>query len=144
MVGGGVGAGVARPQQPSQRFARRDIGAVQEAVERVEAEGVLPGRGGVLLLGVGNDHGGVEVQHQLFGKVGRRAGPPGRRPRSRPPGTQKARCSSETLSSTRQAVGSEATGPNKAGWSRRPLSPDIDVAPSAIDTARSASTWPGK
>ena len=39
------------------------------------------------------------------------------------PARKTARCSSETLSSTRQAVGSEATGPNKAGWSRSASQP---------------------
>ena len=65
VVGGSVGAGVARPQQPRQGFARGHIGAVQEAVQRVKTEGFLPGRGGTLFFGVGDDDRGIEVEHQL-------------------------------------------------------------------------------
>ena len=67
MVGCGVRAGVARPQQPGQGFARRHLGAVQEAVEGVMAERVLPGGGGVLFFGMGDHDSRVEVERQLPG-----------------------------------------------------------------------------
>ena len=46
-------------------------------------------------------------------------------------------------SSTRHAVGSDATDPNRSGWSRSTLRSDRLVPPSATITARSTSTRPG-
>ncbi len=54
------------------------------------------------------------------------------------------RWSSETRSSTRHAVDVEATGPKSTGWSRRDLRSLMESAPSAMATARSANTVPGK
>jgi hypothetical protein len=48
-----------------------------------------------------------------------------------------------TLSTTRHAVGSEATSPNKRGWSRSVRRCRNASPPSAIDTAKSTGTWPG-
>ena len=44
---------------------------------------------------------------------------------------------------TRHAVGSDATAPNRSGWSRSTLRSDRLVPPSATITARSTSTRPG-
>ena len=93
VIGGGVGAGVARTQQPRQRLPTGHVGTVQEAEQGMEPEGLLPGRGGVLLLTVRHGDGGVEVQPQLpaqraevgAGTGGPRPGP-GRRPRGTDPG----------------------------------------------------------
>jgi hypothetical protein len=48
--------------------------------------------------------------------------------------------SAATRSSTRQAVGAEATGPNSSGWSRRAARSLKQSPPSASTTARSRST----
>jgi hypothetical protein len=50
---------------------------------------------------------------------------------------------SPRASSSRQQVESEATDPNRAGWSARTAMSLIASAPSAIATARSTSTRPG-
>ena len=65
VVGGGVRPGVARAQQPGQRFA----GGVEEAQQRVVAERLLPGLGRRLLLGVAEHDRGVQVQDQTRGSV---------------------------------------------------------------------------
>ena len=46
-------------------------------------------------------------------------------------------------SRTRQAVGSEATGPNESGCCRNTAKSAMDLPPSAITTARSTATRPG-
>ena len=61
VVGGGVGARVAGPQQGGHRLPGPGLAVVDERDERVMAEGLLPGRGGVLLLGVGEDQHAVDV-----------------------------------------------------------------------------------
>jgi hypothetical protein len=60
VVGGGVRSGVARPQEASEGLA----GVVEEAEQRVVAEAAFVGGGGLLLLGVAGDQGGVDVQDQ--------------------------------------------------------------------------------
>lgn len=60
VVGGGVGAGIAGPEQSGQGFA----GVVQEAQQRVVAEAALVGRRCLLFLGMAGDQGGVEAQDQ--------------------------------------------------------------------------------
>ena len=89
MVVGGIGAGVARPEQSRERFSRRDPRAVQEAVEGVKAEGVLPRGGGTfLVLRVGYHDRGVDVEHLLLAEVGRRPSSPSRLPRFGTPNAQ--------------------------------------------------------
>ena len=81
VVGGGVGAGVARSQQPGQRFPAGDLGAVQKHQQRVMAPGLLPGRGRFLLaMGVIDGDGGIDIQVQPLVRVGCRT----RRPRHLP------------------------------------------------------------
>ncbi len=65
-----VGAGVARAQDRGQSLTT----LVQVAGQGMEAEAALEGRCRLLLLGVGGDQGGVEVEHDL---LGRRASSPG-------------------------------------------------------------------
>jgi len=60
VVVGIVGSGVPCTELGGQRF----IGRVAPHTQRKEPEALLIGGGGVLLLGVGVDQGGVEVQHQ--------------------------------------------------------------------------------
>ena len=55
----------------------------------------------------------------------------------------RTRCASSTRATARHAVGSEATGPNSLPWSRSPARWVNASPPSAIVTARSASTRPG-
>jgi hypothetical protein len=60
---GGVGAGIARPQQAGQRLASA-IAAVQEAHQWVEPEPVLVGAGRALLVGVGVHQGPADIDRQ--------------------------------------------------------------------------------
>ena len=84
VVASGVGAGVAGAQQPGQGLAAGDLGAVQERQQRVVAVGLLPGRGGtVLVVGVIDDQGGVDVDVQPSIRCGGGAGGPCRRTRGR-------------------------------------------------------------
>lgn len=78
VVGGGVGAGVAGPQQGSHRLSGPGLAVVDERDERMMAEGLLPGRGGVLLLGVREDEDTVDVHDHAA--VGGRAVRPGQLP----------------------------------------------------------------
>ena len=73
VIGGGVTAGVARPQQPGQGLPGGDVGAIQKHQQRVKAEGVLPGRGRVLLVvGMIDGDGGIDidVQPAIVGRGG--------------------------------------------------------------------------
>ena len=79
VVGGGVGGGVAGPQDGGQRLAA--LGQVAE--QRVKAEAALVVAGGAFLLGVGGEERGVDVEDQLLGPgagipcLGHRLGPGG-------------------------------------------------------------------
>ncbi len=59
------------------------------------------------------------------------------------PARKSARCASVTRSSTRHAVGVDATGPNRPGFSRSEPSSLRESVPSMIATATSPSTLPG-
>jgi len=63
VVGSGVRAGVARPQQTRQRLLASRLVAEQ----RVEAEAALVRPGRALLVGVSGDQGGVEVEDHALG-----------------------------------------------------------------------------
>ena len=80
VIGGGVRPGPAFPQQPGQRLA----GVVEEAEQRVVAEGLLPGRGRRLLLRVADHDRGVHVQHQTRDRLAGRGRPAAARRGSRP------------------------------------------------------------
>ncbi len=70
VVSGGVGTGVAGPEQCGQGFA----GVVQEAQQWVVAEAALVGGRRLLLLGVAGNQGGVEVQDKTGQVASARAG----------------------------------------------------------------------
>jgi hypothetical protein len=115
-VSSGAGRGVAGPQQSRQRLTGR-LAAVQVGQQRREPEGVLVGAGRALLVvAVGQHQGRVGVDDQQL-QVRVAAGLPGAgagmaraaRSRASPSGSLAVR------STTRQAVGVEATGPNSAG-----------------------------
>lgn len=74
MIGGGVRAGVAGPQDGGECL----VGLVEVAEQRVESEAALVVASRLLLLGVGGDQGGVDVEDDLLGAG---AGLPGPRPR---------------------------------------------------------------
>jgi hypothetical protein len=59
VVGGGVAAGVARPQDRREELA----GVVQPGTDRVEPEGVLERRAGLFLLAVRDHHRRIEIEH---------------------------------------------------------------------------------
>ena len=88
VIGGGVGPGVARPQHDGQRFPGAFWTVVGEGGQRVEPEGLLPGRAGLLLLRAGGHDRGVEVNGDQTASAGCRVpgqlpGPcPGGGPRS--------------------------------------------------------------
>jgi hypothetical protein len=75
VVGGGVGADVAWPQDPGQRFPGA-VTPIQEGHQRVQTVPVLVGPGRALLWGVGVQQGAVHVHHQQVG-VGMGTGGPG-------------------------------------------------------------------
>jgi hypothetical protein len=85
VVGDGVGAGVAGPQDAGQRLAGA-VAAVQAAHQRVEPEAALVGPGRALLVGVRGHQGGVHVHQQQPIHVG--AGLPRPCPGLRPGGPQ--------------------------------------------------------
>jgi hypothetical protein len=90
LVGGGVGRGVAGPQDRGQRLAGA-VTTVQPGRQRVEPEGVLVGAGRALLVGVRGHQGGIQVDHQQpvhpgAGLPGPPAGPhPGQPQSGQPP-----------------------------------------------------------
>ncbi len=74
VVSGGVGAGVAGPEQPGQRLAAADLRSIEERQQGVMAESLLPGRCRVLLgIGMIDDQRGVDIDMQPF--PGNRGGP---------------------------------------------------------------------
>jgi hypothetical protein len=89
MVSRGVGAGVARPQDPRQRLPG-PIAAVQPGTQRVEPEAVLERAGRALLVAVGLQQGRVNIDAQRPHRPSARrprplAGPRHRRPQRRHP-----------------------------------------------------------
>jgi hypothetical protein len=85
VVGGGVRSGIARSEQPGQRFAAGDLGAVQKHQQRVMTPGLLPGRGRVLLVvGMVDGDGGIDIQMQPLARIRRGPGRPCRGPRVSP------------------------------------------------------------
>lgn len=83
VVGGGVGARVAGPQQPHNRLAGPAAAVVDKPHQRVVSKGLLPGRGGVLLLRVRQDEDAVDVHDHLPVRVRRRL--PGQPPENEAP-----------------------------------------------------------
>jgi hypothetical protein len=63
VIGCGVGGGVAGAKDAGQGLA--GLGEVTE--QRVKAEAALVGAGGTLLLGIGGEQAGVDVEDQLLG-----------------------------------------------------------------------------
>lgn len=72
VVRDGIGACIPGPQQAHHRFSGSAPSVVDEAHQRVVAVGLLPGRGGVLLVGVRNDEHPVQVHDHLPAGVRRR------------------------------------------------------------------------
>jgi len=70
VVGGGVAAGVAGPQDAGQGL----VGVVQEPEYRVIAEGMLERRRGLFLLGMADHHAGVQIDDQTRDVAARGAG----------------------------------------------------------------------
>ena len=78
VVGGGVATRVAGPQQAGDRLSGSFTAVVDEREQRVVAEGLLPGRGGVFFLGVRQDQHAVDVHDHIVVRV--RCGLAGRPP----------------------------------------------------------------
>jgi len=78
VVHGGVGAGIAPALQPGQGLTGGDLGAVQEAQQRMETKVRFHVAASVLLLTVRDGDRRVEVQPQLLAQI--RAGARGPRP----------------------------------------------------------------
>ena len=120
VVGGGVGAGVPRPQQDGQRLAAALGAVVDERPQRMVAEPALERRRRLLLLRVGGDQGGVHVDDQRRRGVGAVVGGvlAGQRPhraravaRAVSIAASAAGASAARASIVRETVGSEATRP---------------------------------
>ncbi|GGK29188.1 hypothetical protein GCM10011583_71370 [Streptomyces camponoticapitis] len=82
VIARGVGACVAGPQQRGHRLSGTCLAVVDERDERMMAEGLLPGRGRVLLLGVRKDQHAVDVDDHVT--IGGRTARPGQLPDPRP------------------------------------------------------------
>ena len=125
VVGGGVRPGVPGPQHDGQRLPVPAGAVVGEGGHGMEAEGLLPGRRRLLLLGVGDHDGGVQVDGD---QAAARARAPRPRPAPRPaPGPPPGRPGSPSAPAagprpaaltSRDTTGSDATGPASSGCSR--------------------------
>ena len=108
VVGGGVAAGVAGPQQTGQRLPAGDVGPVQKHSNGWNPN-VFPGRRSVLSTVRDGDRG-IEVQPQLPPRSGAApAAQAARGPPPAPPGPAQMRAS--IRSSSRHVVVIDATGP---------------------------------
>lgn len=150
VVGGGVRPGVARAQHPGQGLA----GGIQEAEQRVVAELIFhvlaadcfsewhttieastsstrPGTGLPAPIEVGSPPRSSAVCAQASSRALARAC------------RSSASRAVSIPSSTRHAVASEATGPNRPAWSRSTARSAMASPPSASITARSTATRHG-
>ncbi len=84
VVGGGVGARVARTQDGRQCLPTRDFRPIQKRHQRMETPGMFPGSGRVFLVRMGDRDGRVSVDDQLRGQVRASTGCPRLLPRCRP------------------------------------------------------------
>src|SRR6476469_9912854 len=91
---------------------------------------MLEVRGRALLLRVGGDQGGIQINDHRIGARDRRAVIP-------------AAESSPRVSMSLLIVGSEATAPNNSGWARMTAASARQSPPSAIVTARFSTVLPG-
>jgi hypothetical protein len=127
---------------PRVRQAATKAWVAPGGVRSQQAECLLPGGRRVLFLAERDADRGVEVDPQLTARLRR---PPARhacwRAAARAARTLGKRASS-IRSSSRHAVGIDATRPNSASRSRSTSIPVTASAPSAIATARSANTCP--
>ncbi len=118
VVCGGVGAGIALAQQSGQGFPAADLWAVQKRQQRMVAEGLLPRRGGVLLVvGMVDDQRGIDVDVERSATGGGGSGGPGRRPRG---------CSG--VADLRQVGGVDAVGDQPPHRGRGGLGPEHVLA----------------
>ena len=143
VVGGGVGARVAGPQQTGQRLPTGHLGSVQEAEQGVEPERLLPGRGSVLLLAVRDRDRGVEVQTQPASRSGPAPAAHAAARARRPAPRTGPRDEPDRPGPAPATVVVDATGPCRSWRSVNTLMPLIASAPSATATARSQNTRPG-
>jgi hypothetical protein len=141
-IGGGVGGGVAFPQDRGQRLGSA-ISAVQEGQQRVEPKPplnvpVAPSLSewaSTRVASKSTSSSSLAGQAPAAQARVRACALAARRPAS-PSGSVPAR------SMARQAVAVEATAPNNSGWSRRTARSLRQSPPSASITARSRSTLP--
>jgi hypothetical protein len=146
MIGGGVAAprsqgaaALPAPPRPPPPAGPRTPAAGRSRTSSSR----WPGGRRVLFLAMGDADRGIKVNPQLGARL--RAGPAcharflaaARAARTRP------RCGSSIRSSSRHAVGIDATRPNSTSRSRSTSIPVTASAPSAITTARFANTCPG-
>ena len=141
LVGGGVGAGVAGPQQAGERL----LGAVEVGEHRVKPEAALevarprrPCR---------SARSAAWRRDRSPISRGRAPRPP--RPRTWPPRAPRRSAPARpdrrrSAAISRYAVESDATGPNSACWSRTAARSHSASPPSASITARSRITRPGR
>jgi hypothetical protein len=148
VVGGGVRARIARPEQSGDGFTGAARPVVDEPHQGVVAVGLLPGRGGVLLVRVGDDQNSVQVHGHLAAGV---RIPVGGHSQTRSRISDRAlRMAVSAFSPAvarvpirRETVGSEATGPNTVGSARSVAMSARQSPPSATASAMSRRTLPG-
>ncbi len=93
VIGGAVAACVARPEQADHRLPAATASVIDEGHQRMVSEGLLPGRGGVLLLGMGQPQHPVQVHGRLTDPRRARALRPARPgSRARPSARPRRRC----------------------------------------------------
>lgn len=119
MVRRSVGARVAGLQQRGGRFAGPGLPVIDEREERGVSVGLLPGRGGVLLLGAREHQDAVDAHGHP--RVGGRPGRPDAFADLR--GAARIadsafRLADARASTSQETVGSDATGPNRPGSAR--------------------------
>ena len=145
----GVGPGVARSQDPSQRRAGPAGAVVGERHDRMESEATLVIRCRGLLLGMGRHQGRIEVDDEVIPDLGQRPSgqPPGRGPSIRPCRAIPAIAVASSRARSpmiRETVGSDATFPNRCGRARSITRSAGQSPPAASITARSQIALPGR
>lgn len=149
MVGCGVRARVPVPEQSGDGFAGPARPVADEPHQRVVTVGSLPGRGGILLVGVGDDQDTVQVHDHLPADVRCPIASqhPGTSAHFRSRGADSGQCflacGGKDVDQAGDRRGRRRPGPNTAGSARSIAMSARRSPPSATANARSTSILPG-